>query len=333
MVVWGGYSGSAYLATGARYNPITDTWSPTKLAGAPSARYGATAVWTGTRMIVWGGTDVGHGGGAQVNTGGLYDPVNDAWSNTSTLNAPQARGSHVAIWTGSKMVIWGGSNSTSFPTLLNTGSRYDPQNDTWSATTQTNAPPSLFGVTAIWTGSTMILWPAGGDSFSPAPGARYDPVGDSWSLTNTSNSMAPGSSVSTIWTGTEMLVWGPGGTRTRYNPITNTWTPISLVNAPIQRSGHTAIWTGKEMVIWGGLSLLSSLNDSGRYAPALVDTDLDGDGVRACGGDCDDLDPAIHPGRSNRVTPLTTTATACPTMASPTGMATAMPPAPAIATI
>src|SRR2546422_4372500 len=34
MVIWGGYDGS-YLNTGARYDPATDTWTPTSAANAP----------------------------------------------------------------------------------------------------------------------------------------------------------------------------------------------------------------------------------------------------------------------------------------------------------
>ena len=32
-----------------------DTWTPTTLTNAPAARFGHTAVWTGSEMIVWGG--------------------------------------------------------------------------------------------------------------------------------------------------------------------------------------------------------------------------------------------------------------------------------------
>src|SRR5438132_3206892 len=32
----------------------------------------------------------------------------DAWSATSTVNAPSAREWHTAVWTGSEMIVWGG---------------------------------------------------------------------------------------------------------------------------------------------------------------------------------------------------------------------------------
>src|SRR5882724_6527058 len=36
---------------------IDDSWTATSTTNAPTARYGHTAVWTGTEMIVWGGLD------------------------------------------------------------------------------------------------------------------------------------------------------------------------------------------------------------------------------------------------------------------------------------
>jgi len=41
--------------SGARYEPLTDTWTPTSTADAPLGRYSHTATWTGSEMIVWGG--------------------------------------------------------------------------------------------------------------------------------------------------------------------------------------------------------------------------------------------------------------------------------------
>ena len=41
--------------TGGRYNPSTNSWTPTSTTDAPSGRYSHTAVWTGSEMIVWGG--------------------------------------------------------------------------------------------------------------------------------------------------------------------------------------------------------------------------------------------------------------------------------------
>ena len=85
------------------------------------------------------------------------DCTDDTWTAITTVNAPQARGTiGRGVWTGSEMIIWGGSNGTG----LNTGGRYDPSIDTWTATSTTNAPSARGSHTLVWTGTEMIVWGA-----------------------------------------------------------------------------------------------------------------------------------------------------------------------------
>ena len=56
MIIWGGVFDTTGASAGGRYNPATDSWTPTSTINAPSGREDHTAVWTGTEMIVWGGT-------------------------------------------------------------------------------------------------------------------------------------------------------------------------------------------------------------------------------------------------------------------------------------
>ena len=76
----------------------------------------------------------------------------------STVNAPSARWNHKAFWTGSEMIVWGGTDQTNY---LRTGARYNPTTDTWTPTQVPNATiPGRVGHTAVWTGSEMIVWGA-----------------------------------------------------------------------------------------------------------------------------------------------------------------------------
>ena len=52
------------------------------------------------------------------------------------------------------MIVWGGVGAGYF----NTGGRYNPSIDGWTATTTTNAPAGRYDHTAVWTGSQMIVW-------------------------------------------------------------------------------------------------------------------------------------------------------------------------------
>ena len=64
------------------------------------------------------------------------------------------------MWTGSEMIVWGGVHGTKH--YLNTGGRYNPGTDSWTATSTTNAPAARNPHTAVWTGSEMIVWGGNG---------------------------------------------------------------------------------------------------------------------------------------------------------------------------
>ena len=103
-------------------------------------------------MIVWAGDD---GSNSGLNSGGRYNPGTNSWVATSTTNAPGARFSHTAVWNGSEMVVWGGTDGLQ---QFDTGGRYYPGTDNWMATTRTNAPERRGYHTAVWSGSEMIVW-------------------------------------------------------------------------------------------------------------------------------------------------------------------------------
>ena len=267
MIVWGGGNSNSRLNTGGRYNPITDTWTATSMVNVPIARNYHTGVWTGSEMIVWGGR--GCGGNCILNTGGRYNPGTDNWAATSIVNAPVARDSHNAHWTGSEMIVWGGSDRMN---PLHTGGRYNPSTDSWTPTGLTNVPLGRIGHTAVWTGDEMIVWGGVDETFNVTnTGGRYDPSTDSWILTTTVNAPSPRADHTGVWTGSEMIVWGGGDTSGdfntggRYNAGTDSWTPTTTANAPSARDSHTAVWTGSEMIVWGGFSGGTARNTGGIY--------------------------------------------------------------------
>jgi len=271
MIVWGGLaSGSIYVNTGGRYDPSTDSWIATSTTNAPSARESHTAVWTGSEMIVWGGEGTGVIG---LNTGGRYNPSTDSWTATSTTNAPTGREAHTTVWTGSEMIAWGGVAAPPH-TNFNTGGRYNPSTDSWTATSTTNAPSPRDSHTAVWTGTEVIVWGgAGTGNFNT--GGRYVVDTDSWTATSTTNAPTARSYHTAVLAGSEMIVWGGSSngsdvnTGGRYNPSTDNWTATSTTNGPTARERHTAVSTGNEMIVWGGLDGNNNrLNTGGRYNPS-----------------------------------------------------------------
>jgi len=294
-----GYYHDIHPNTGGRYDPVTDTWTPTSSVGAPP--FGATAVWTGNVMVVWSGANVGgrydpatdtwtamstvgaptlsnyravwtgqemivwggFWGGTYTTTGGRYSSSTDTWTAISNVGAPTLAG-HTAVWTGQEMIVWGGGTGT--------GGRYNPSTDTWTPTsTGATHLEGRFRHSAVWTGAEMIVWGGADGHTLPASGGRYDPATDAWTLMFGGGPAMQNPKV--VWTGSEMIVWGGdygANSGARYNPTMDTWLVTSTgANVPESRVGYTVVWTGSEMIVWGGVSDYwnTYINTGGRYDP------------------------------------------------------------------
>jgi N-acetylneuraminic acid mutarotase len=276
MIVWGGGGGGASVfGDGARYAPATDTW--TLLATSPlSPRYMHTAIWTGSEMIVWGGWSGTFPNWGPVGDGARYNPTTNTWRPVAA-GPLAARFAQSAVWTGTEMLVWGGSGT--YDNLAD-GARYDPTTDTWRPMATSPIPGGL----AVWTGQEVLTWNGGGGNCLPydycGDGARYNPSTDTWTGLNRASAPDNRFDYSSVWTGKEMIIWGgencvdpdgciywynDGGA---YNAATNLWR--SLPAAPLEpRSKHSAIWTGTDMLIWGGGAWYVdySFNDGARYSP------------------------------------------------------------------
>ncbi len=256
MIVWGGRDSynSMYslLNSGARYNPSSNTWTSISTTNAPDPRIKHTAIWTGTEMIVWGGYNDG-GTSDYFNSGARYNPSTDTWTPLNTINAPDGRIQHAAVWTGTEMVVWGGNKKSTNPydyggTPLNIGARYNPNTDTWTPISTTNAPTARAGHSAVWTGNKIFITGGYASMYMGrvSSGAYYDPSSDIWTAMNDQNSV----SGKGVWTGSELLVWGEGFGGT-YNLAINSWRRI-LYNSTLHESISEGFltWLGNRLMIY-----------------------------------------------------------------------------------
>jgi hypothetical protein len=128
-------------------------------------------------MIVWGGQDAT---GAMVGDGARYDPVADSWTTMATGPAPRTFAN--AVWTGTRMILWGGEIPGGGPD----GALYDPNTNTWSAMANSPMGPRVFNALA-WTGTQMAVWGGEGRLGGPfeSTGALYKPQNNSWTSMST----------------------------------------------------------------------------------------------------------------------------------------------------
>ena len=198
----------------------------------------------------------------------------DPWEPVASDGAPSPRARHVAVWTGSEMIVWGGASSTAGSSSLGDGGVYSLDTYEWTPVSSVNAPAPRQYATAVWTGDRMIVWGGLYDATYYNDGGVFDPATNTWEAMSTV--AAPSGRVfhSAVWTGTEMIVWGgsddtgeqlPSGGR--YNPTTDTWTPTAAVPTPSEsRSLHSAVWNGNDMLLYGGLGDVGANLDV--YLPA-----------------------------------------------------------------
>ena len=321
LLLWGAQS-----KFGARYDPLADSWTSMSTTGAPSRRHGSTSVWAGDRLIIWGGWDEEvvptccvnsfcANCNGQVSTGGMYNPVTDSWTPTSTTNAPRAEQAS-AVWTGSRMIVFGGHTNhvLAFAGLFKPianfygpGGIYDPVANHWAPL------PAYIGGrdshVAAWAGDRMLIWGGittavfqNGGFVTNAyhDGAAYDPASGIWSQIPAPGTPLNCCKASSVWTDRNLIVWGgslSGNDGALYDPTLNAWSPTSLASAPEARTGSSAVWDGAGMIVWGGASS-NYLSTGGRYVPPDPDdsTDADQDGFTHCAGDCNESNPAINPG-------------------------------------
>jgi hypothetical protein len=159
----------ASLARMAAYNPVSDSWR--RLASLPVPRFGARVVWDGHEMLVIGGVGAPEVGkpAPPAKVGFAYNPTTNRWRQVAPM--PTGRTNFPAVWTGRRLLIWGGSTPPA-------GLAFDPMANRWSALPQ--APlTGRTSLTAVWTGRAMILW--GGAILNPqykvfTEGAAFTPA-------------------------------------------------------------------------------------------------------------------------------------------------------------
>jgi hypothetical protein len=212
----------------------------------------------------------------------------DAWEPTAKMGAPSPRAYHVAVWTGTVMIVWGGRNGGE---VLGDGAMYDPEKRTWTPMSKANAPQPRDFATAVWADTKMIVW--GGrdkDSNPLADGSTFDPATNSWSNLPADMVPSPRYEHTAIWASGDkrMIVWGgqfpPNelDTGSSYSVTTNAWTSLTAMPMPpTARRLHTAVWDDAKgrMIVFGGLGPdggggIASLGTGGIYGPLEAWTDL-----------------------------------------------------------
>lgn len=218
------------------------------------------------------------------------------WSAASACGLPRGwrelpdapiagRVGHVAVWTGSKMLVWGGRSrrhATVTSQLLFDGAELDPVTNTW--TSLPPLPAALvpqfplsrgdYEVQGVYTSIGMFVWG------TAIPGGLIYRPGTGWERAPTAT--IAGEVVEATYTAGDVVAYAKergsvivlraDGVGFELDLAGLTWRTIP--QAPILPRYHAAgAWTGKELVVWGGLEVRGTtqsfaVRSGARFDPA-----------------------------------------------------------------
>ena len=148
-----------------------------------------------------------------------------------------ARTGAVVAFTGTDVIVWGGSGKTG---TLADGARYNVRDRRWAPVSTSPLSPRADALHA-WTGHRLVVWGgSAGDVRMLVDGAVYDPATNRWSRT----ADAPVAFVAAhaVWTAGRLVVCGATPSSTSeceiWQEASNTWSvvgsaPASVVLSPI----------------------------------------------------------------------------------------------------
>jgi hypothetical protein len=127
----------ARFARAAAYDPSTNRWR--RIAPLPAA-FSDRGAWTGRELIVVGA-------GAKRRGTFAFDPKANRWRRLASL--PSSRPGAIALWTGDRLVDWGGPGRA--------GLAYRPATNRWTPLPQPplRAPGSA---SVVWTGRSLLAF-------------------------------------------------------------------------------------------------------------------------------------------------------------------------------
>lgn len=189
----------------------------------------------------------------------IFGPESDARApEECTVDASAVgRTSHVAVWTGNEMIVWGGTRSALTNVNLTSGAAFDPSSGSWRriADIKVDDEDSLgYGSMAVWTGTEMLV--VGPTADRRVGGQAYNPEADTWRVI-APIPMADRDYVGAwVWTGVELLLWGGDQNYMvddgwSYEPAIDQWRALPPSPKPASEAAE-AVWTGDEMIVWGG---------------------------------------------------------------------------------
>jgi len=263
IIIYGGETGfNTILNTGAKYNPANDTWTAISMANAPQTRDGYSAIMAGNKMVIWGGK--ASNASTYYNTGYIYNPATNTWSQMSISNPPAERKNAFIAWTGTEILIFGGTSPAYnfqcqcyLDQIEYSGGKYNLSNNSWTTMATDYGPIFQSGsfYKAAYANDAWVFFDKGGSCYKPSTNTWSKiPIGPTMTGNTGPAIVTPIDNYFMIWgsfqsQGVISKYYQEGSI---YNPATNTWAKEVSKYGPPATSLTIPLYTGTELIVYGG---------------------------------------------------------------------------------
>jgi hypothetical protein len=249
------------------YDSSADTWKATGPMNFPRSQH--RMVSDGSKAFVFGGLTTCTDGSTTGPGLEVFNPATKGWTPVTTSGAPVARYAHSMAWTGSEVLVFGGSTTA---LAVASGARYNPTTGKWTDTSCAVGNCARVNAVLFVDGGFVKMW---GGIYGDSPaGRQLNLASGMWSAWSVPTGVVlPGDHPDD---GKRIFVIeNPGPDCTHPTTVRvldrstgklvatdNSAAPDGVVNA------SAVVWSGGEVIAWSGGCGAAPTNGGGRYQPA-----------------------------------------------------------------
>jgi hypothetical protein len=219
VLVAGGQSGGAVLATAELYDAVSGAFSPTGSLNTGRTEQAAALLLDG-KVLVVGGLDTN---GNALAIAEIYDPSTGMFTSTGSMKNPRVAHTATLLPDG-RVLVAGGKDASANANVLATAELFDPTTRTFSlATGAMISPRSLHTATLLNTGKVLV---AGGyiPSGDLDTAELFDPSSQSFTPTTGNMTVKRSDFTATLLKDGRVLLAGPNPPAEIFDPSTGTFT-------------------------------------------------------------------------------------------------------------
>ncbi len=282
-------SATSISSTGSTV-PHHNMWINLKPSGTqPSPRMDQAMVYvpeTG-QIVMFGGGDInGQAGCRPLNDTWAYDPVANTWTELKPTGAlPAARVGHTMVWDlfFSRIIMFGGTTTTTADGALNDTWAYNPVTNEWTELALPEPLPSTrFGHSMSFSfreGYLLLFGGRGRDDLDLNDAWRFDPWNNAWIEIGSPETVPPARyGLSMVWDYMQgVTMFGgmvdnyPSNETWTYRPYLNSWTERTFAGEqPRPRYGQAMVYLRDcSLAIMFGGGREDMFNETWAYDPAI----------------------------------------------------------------